>query len=459
MNFAHIKALNLIILALTSAFFFTGCESTLKTETALSREPASAKSSPLVLASSISFAKTNAIRTSVFNSVVASYSLVHSSEDFQDLFLTHYSQEDRRLLRESLDQNIRKSKKWPTIEVADGALVARLGKSKVVVEWPDITRTEFKVNGVKWTYNPGKPYVPQLRLLMQKLEVQKQSAAAMLFLPKAHAFIIPATFKLIAGTVVVTAISNKLIDNFGSVVVDGIGDGYCTMLDKAGGVGVLTMCSAWKDKQLEKELAGYPSLSSPALEEVAGRPGNILASWESRATSCPVNNDGKDRIYAAWIRKVEYKDGKRSGNGEWARLRATFGADRVPKSIVVTPRDLDPATALDTPETANKIFAKVNFEKTKMRMTGIEIPNPDWEKEKNGLLSTPTITIGPGFELTPKQTEQLQRAKSFTAYVDKKVTQCIVEAADEDIEKGIEPLKPTGDAVPKAPVIAPATVK
>jgi hypothetical protein len=451
-----------VLAALIFAFLFTGCESHQKLSEPGSRDPASIKKSPVITADSLSFARTNAIRNSIFNSVVASYSLVKSQDDYEDLFLTQFSKADRKLLRVSFSENMRMTKKWPTIENEDGKLIAKLGKSKVVVEWPDVTRTEYRVNGVKWAYNPSKPYVPQLRILLQKLEVQKRSAAAMLLLPRAEAnplLALPAAFQLIAGTVIVTAVTNKLIDNFGSVVVDNLGEGYCMLLDKAGGVGVLTMCAQWKDKQVEKELAGFPDLSSLAREEEAGRPGSILANWESKATSCPTNNDGKERVYSAWIRKLEYKDGKKSGNGEWARIRAVFGADRVPKSIVIAPRDIDPATALDNPETATKIFAKVNFEKTKMRMTGIEIPNPDWDKEKKGPLAAPTISIGPGFDTTPKQKETLQRAKSLTNYVDKKVTQCIVEAAEVDIEKGIEPMKPTGDAAPKEAAPASGTVK
>lgn len=447
------------------AFVNGGCESISNREVGAERGPASEKIQFLVKADSLSYERTHAIRETIFNQVVASYSLVRTQADFESLFMTHYSKADRIALRESLA----KVKAWPTLETIDGALVATLGKAKVVFEWPDITRTEFKVNGIKWAYNPSKPYVPQLRILLKKMELQKQSATAALFLPKAHAIFgfalpaIPAAFKLIAGTVVVTGVTNKLIDNFGATVVDNISNGYCFLLDKGGGVGVLSMCAAWKEKQVEKELADYPALSSLALEEDEGKPGSILGNWESIATSCPKNNDGKDRIYEAWIRKIEFKDGKKSFQGDWAKVRATFGADRKPKSLVIVPRELDPATALEKPETANKIFAKVNFEKTKNKMTGIEVPNPDWSAEKSTLLNGPMLTVSPGLDLTPKQKELLNRAKAMTAYIDKKVTQCIVEAAEESILKGIEPLKPTGDAAkkepaPSVPMPAPSSV-
>ncbi len=404
------------------------------------------------------YIKTQAFRNAFMQNIVNQMNLVDTAKDFDERILSFFPTKERTKIRAMLKLT---GNKMTTAENQDGVLVATSGTAKLRVEWPDISKTEFKINGVLWVYNPAKSLSDQLGILAQKLK-PRETALHDLLLPRAEA-LIPAVAAAMAAhpylsaavVAVGTHIGSELLKNFGGGILTAGNDVFCTQVDKAGGVGIVGICSEWKKNEEEKVLAGMPALDAITQQVASSGAGNVLDKWEAQEWVCPDNNDGKDRIYQARIRRIVIKDGKKEPQGAWSNIRAVIGADTKPKSLMVGPIDVDLENASNDDATMNKIYMSVSFEKTKGRMTEIAIPNPEWKPDTLNPIVGPTIKITPALRLSVPEAEKLTRGKDLVAFVNQKVMKCVVRNLEMTSEQAGTPGQPAAPAEP-APAAAPA---
>lgn len=361
---------------------------------------------------------------SAFDFIVRQSAMVTSLKDFDRHLLYGMKKTDRKAVIKALAGQ----KEFPTFKRAGETLIVDNGIKKFELQWPDIMKNEFTINGVAWRYEAKKPFLPQYEALEKLVAGPKKNA--FLFdqlVPTAEAlFWIPVLMMLVGAAV-------------GVIGSDLAAEGWCWGVDMTS-----TQTQKCIDLKRSKEAALFQD--APALDAVSNQAGtdssNILAKYEAQEWKCPTNNDGKEREYRGRLRMVETKDGKTTPTSNWFNVSAKFSPEGFPTDIVITRDNADPAAEKTAPE---KLVIHITFDPSTKRPISYRVPNPNYNAAED-LLSKPTLTLMQNQKLSPEQADSIEQAKDLIRYINYRNYHCVTEQIEENQELGIPSVSPADAA-------------
>jgi hypothetical protein len=311
---------------------------------------------------------------STFNFIVRQSAMVTNAKEFNRSLLFMLKPADRKAIMGKLA----KEKNFPTFRRVNETLVMDNGLKKYTLTWPDATKHEYEINGVKWSYNPAKPFLPQYETLEKALAAKKSAFIFDQLIPRAEALFWVPVLMMLVGAVV------------GVVASDLAAEGWCWGVEHWDAV--TQKCI---DLQRSKESALFQD--APQLDAVSNQAGsdnsNVLAKFEAQDFQCPTNNDGKEREYRGRIRTVETKDGQTSPTSNWFNVSGKFSPEGYPTDIIITRDDTNPGSVDTTSvEGSEKLVIHITFDPTTKKPISYRVPNPDYNPAED-LLGKPTLTL------------------------------------------------------------------
>lgn len=373
------------------------------------------------------------IRT-MLDFIVFQSTLVETPADFAKYMLRGMNETDRKAVTQALASQ----KEFPSFQRIGDVLVVDNKMYKVEVRFLEIGKYDLEVNGIKWTYNPAEPFMPQFDKLQEKLK-QKKNAAWFQLVPEAEAVVWLAPlvpFALMAAGAII-----------GTLTSDVTKEGWCKW-DPL----VSASCA-----ELRKQAEDALFKDAPALDAVSNQAGsdnrNILADYESDDWNCPTNNDGKDREYRGRIRKVETKDGKTTPISNWFNVVAKFTPQGLPTDLIITTDNADPATVDTSPKkSSGSLIIHIAFDPSKKKPISYRMPNPTYNGGRD-LLGSPVVTLTPTQKLTPEQSSHVANAKGIVQLINFRNYNCVAKKIEKDQLAGISPTTPA-DAIKSTPASA-----
>jgi hypothetical protein len=372
----------------------------------------------------------------LFDYLVHQSAIVESAADFGRIMLGSMKEADRKAIVAALAGQ----KKFPTFQRKGDLLVADNGLKKYELKYLTIGKYDFELNGIAWSYDPKRPFLPQYEKLDKKLTTKKHAGVFNL-LPEAEAAWFAPIAMMIVGAVV------------GSVGTDAAKESWCAW-------DPISSASCADLRRLAEESL-YKD--APALDAVSNQAGsdnkNILAQFESDDWNCPTNNDGKDREYRGRLRKVEVKDGKAKPTSNWFNVVAKFNPQGFPTDLIITRENSDPAT-IDTSSRNAKtsLVIDIKFDPTKKKPISYRLPNPTYDENRD-LLGSPTVTLTPALKLTPLQKDSVDRAKDIVKYINYRNYNCVAKQVEAEQLAGVVTRSPAQPPTTPERTTSPEIIK
>ena len=370
-------------------------------------------------------ANINTLREAIFNHIVAQSMMIESAGDFDLAFFRHLNSNDRK---DALAV-IAKATSFPSFKRQDQKLVLTDGVWRIEAKWPNLSKKEFEINGVKWTYNPSKSLAEQVDAL--EIKLNKKKTAGWLFdeiLPKAEA-----DGGFFSGPVIMMIVGALIGTTGGLLFRHPLLAAWCLFFPT-----LSEECINLKRSQ--DELLYKDSPTADGVSKQAGADDkNIFASWEMQNESkCPSNNDGKDREYKAQLRTVKIEDGHKIPTSFWFNVLFKYTPTGIPTDMIITTQSADPATVVPkAKDLENKLEVHITFDPTTQKPIGYRIPNPKHNFSKL-FGNTPTITLSQAMKLEPDQKKMISEFKDSVAFVNYLATKCVIEQVRAAQQVGID---------------------
>ncbi len=381
----------------------------------------------------------SALVRTMFDYVVSQSAIVENIRDFEKVMLKDFRSVDRK----SIVQELAKQKYFPTFKRVGDSLIVDDGLRKVELRYLELGKFDFEVNGVKWTYDPAMPLIPQFEKLQNGLK-EKKTAAWFQFVPEAEAIVMA----IPVGAIALMAVSGVI----GAVTSDVTKEAWCKW-------DPLYSASC---AELRKQADEAMYKDAPALDAVSNQVGaansNILANYQPEDWTCPTNSDGKDREYRGRIRKVETKDGKTTPISNWFNVIAKFNPQGLPTDMIVSTDNADPAKVDIAPKkTSGNLIIHIVFEPTKKKPLGYRLPNPNYNPDRD-LLGSPIMTLQPSMKLTAEQKLHVSKAQELITTINSQIYRCVGEKVQANQIAGIPTDQPASLSTP-ANSSSPAVMK